>query len=287
MRRFFYDINNSETAAPLSQIAVGTEFTLTEVPFHHWCRVLRAKVGDHGILFDGLGGEYQVELTQIQKKSALAKIVKFNPVNNNANFISKIGLVMSRGERMDYAIQKATELGVTAIQLLSSHHGEVHLKPAQVDKKLNHWQQVALSACEQCGLNTPPIIYAPISINNWLKDEAQITEMCDYMQTIAKSDNYKKINQAADIRPDIKLVLAVPKGDNPPIPGGLISLMKDKSKTPYIQLLIGSEGGLSEEEISTAEAVGWQAWQIGKRVMRTETAPVVALATLQAWQDLN
>ncbi len=287
MRRFFYNISSSETFTPLSQIQVGTEFTLTDAPFHHWCRVLRAKVGEHGILFDGLGGEYQVELTQIQKKSALVKIIGFNPINNNANLITKIGLVMSRNERMDYAIQKATELGVTAIQLLSSHHSEMRLKPAQVAKKLNHWQQVALSSCEQCGLNTPPIIYAPISINDWLKNENQITNMCDYMQIIAKSDSYKKINQVTDIHPDIKLVLTVPKGDNSPIPSELIKLMKNKTRTPYIHLLIGSEGGLSSDEINQAKNAGWQAWQIGKRIMRTETAPVVALATLQAWQDLN
>ena len=81
---------------------------------------------------------------------------------------------MSRGERMDYAIQKSTELGVTAIQLLSSHHGEVNLKPAQVEKKLAHWQQVAIAACEQCGLNRPPLILAPLSIDDWLLNIASI-----------------------------------------------------------------------------------------------------------------
>ncbi|MEJ6070865.1 16S rRNA (uracil(1498)-N(3))-methyltransferase, partial [Psychrobacter sp. 16-Bac2893] len=136
---------------------------------HHWCRVLRANIGDKGILFDGFGGEYQVQLLTISKKNATVTLLSHTNNDNSAPIFTKIGLVMSRGERMDYAIQKSTELGVTAIQLLSSHHGEVNLKPAQVEKKLAHWQQVAIAACEQCGLNRPPLIIAPIPINDWLK----------------------------------------------------------------------------------------------------------------------
>lgn len=283
MRRFFYDFTNASTQTPLNELAQHSNqqtIDLTESIVHHWCRVLRAKVGDFGILFDGMGGQYQVELTQIQKKSAQAKIIDFSADNNQASLVTKIGLVMSRGERMDYAIQKATEMGVTAIQLLSSHHGEVRLKPSQIEKKLNHWQQVAISACEQCGLNTPPIIYAPMDISDWLQDDSQTGTPCDYMQPLADSDNYQPLNQQAMI----KLVLSVPKGNNPPTPAQLIPLMHNQDTTPYVQLLIGSEGGLSDEEITQAENAGWQAWQIGNRVMRTETAPVVALATLQAWQ---
>ena len=130
---------------------------------------MRASVGDQGILFDGFGGEYQVQLKSISKKSATATLLSQVTDDKTAPIICEIGLVMSRGERMDYAIQKATELGVTAIQLLSSHHGEISLKPAQVDKKLAHWQQVAIAACEQCGLNRPPLILSPLSVNDWLK----------------------------------------------------------------------------------------------------------------------
>ncbi|MEJ6070864.1 16S rRNA (uracil(1498)-N(3))-methyltransferase, partial [Psychrobacter sp. 16-Bac2893] len=136
---------------------------------HHWCRVLRANIGDQGVLFDGFGGEYQVQLLTISKKNATVTLLSHTNNDNSASIFTKIGLVMSRGERMDYAIQKSTELGVTAIQLLSSHHGEVNLKPAQIEKKLAHWQQVAIAACEQCGLNRPPLIIAPIPINDWLK----------------------------------------------------------------------------------------------------------------------
>lgn len=115
-------------------MAIGDSAELTENIVHHWCRVLRAKIGDQGILFDGFGGEYQVQLQVISKKHATVTLLAHVDTDRSAAVFTKIGLVMSRGERMDYAIQKSTELGVTAIQLLSSHHGEVNLKPAQVEK---------------------------------------------------------------------------------------------------------------------------------------------------------
>ena len=113
-------------------------------------------MGEQALFFDGQGGEYTVTLTDITKKQALVTINDFNPINRALPFTVNIALVMSRGERMDYAIQKATELGVSSIQLLTSQHGEVRLKADQADKKLAHWQQVAVSACEQCGLNIVP-----------------------------------------------------------------------------------------------------------------------------------
>ena len=179
VRRFFYatnsnisnDVTNEKAATypQLSTLPIGASVELTESIVHHWCRVLRATIGDQGVLFDGFGGEYQVQLLTISKKNATVTLLSHTNNDNSAPIFTKIGLVMSRGERMDYAIQKSTELGVTAIQLLSSHHGEVNLKPAQVEKKLAHWQQVAIAACEQCGLNRPPLIIAPIPINDWLK----------------------------------------------------------------------------------------------------------------------
>ncbi|WP_349773343.1 RsmE family RNA methyltransferase [Psychrobacter sp. WY6] len=126
-------------------MAIGDSAELTESIVHHWCRVLRANIGDQGILFDGFGGEYQVQLQVISKKHATVTLLAHVDTDRSAAVFTKIGLVMSRGERMDYAIQKSTELGVTAIQL-RSHHGEVNLKPAQVEKKLAHWQQVAIAA---------------------------------------------------------------------------------------------------------------------------------------------
>ena len=280
MRRFFYAAeaaSSADTFAPLASYALGDTLTLTDSVQHHWCRVLRAKVGDTGILFDGFGGEYVVALEGISKKDATVRLLAAHDIERDAPMLSKIALVMSRGDRMDYAIQKATELGVSAIQLLSSHHGEVTLKPAQVEKKLLHWQQVALSACEQCGLNRPPLIIAPQPLDTWLTVSADAPfVVSDIVAEMAKSAYYQRLLQPADIR----AVLSVPAAGMPAMPPTLKATLQKEA--PYIELLIGPEGGLSTDEITQAQTVGFEPWQIGPRVLRTETAPVVALASLQS-----
>ena len=188
---------------------------------------------------------------------------------------------MSRGERMDYAIQKATELGVTAIQLLSSQHSEVNLKPEQVVKKLLHWQQVAIAACEQCGLNRPPLILAPQPLKVWLQQENADDITVDLavsplVANLSQDSYYQTLKQQADLQ----LTLSVPAAGQPLMPSELLPVLAQKK--PYLELLIGSEGGLSQEECLQAESSGFVPWQIGTRVLRTETAPVVALATLHA-----
>ena len=300
MRRFFYAtnsnisndvINENEKAATypqLSTLPIGASVELTESIVHHWCRVLRANIGDKGILFDGFGGEYQVQLQTISKKHATATLLAHVDTDRNAAVLTKIGLVISRGERMDYAIQKSTELGVTAIQLLSSHHGEVNLKPAQVEKKLAQWQQVAIAACEQCGLNRPPLIIAPLSIDDWLlnvaaSEKANEKEMVvsPMVAELSKDAYYQVLQQPADLR----LQLSVPAAGQPLMPEALPVVLKQHA--PYIELLIGPEGGLSADECAKAADVGFAPWQIGPRVLRTETAPVVALATLSALATMH
>ena len=294
MRRFFYATSsdssdkNTPTYPQLSTLPIGASVELTENIVHHWCRVLRANIGDQGILFDGFGGEYQVQLNTISKKHASATLLAHVKTDRNAAILTKIGLVMSRGERMDYAIQKSTELGVTAIQLLSSHHGEVNLKPAQVEKKLAHWQQVAIAACEQCGLNRPPLILAPLSIDDWLLNISSIEKTKEkemvfspIVAELSKDAYYQVLQQPADLR----LQLSVPAAGQPAMPEALPVVLKQRS--PYIELLIGPEGGLSADECAKAADIGFEPWQIGSRVLRTETAPVVALATLATLHALS
>ncbi len=295
VRRFFYATNNNEYPK-LSCVTLGQSIELTEAITHHWCRVLRANIGDQGILFDGFGGEYTVQLQTISKKQATAVLLSYHADNRTSPILTKIGLVMSRGERMDYAIQKSTELGVTAIQLLSSQHGEVTLKPAQVEKKLTHWQQIAIAACEQCGLNRPPLILAPMTFNQWLEQENNLqahnqpidaianssvlsTSVSPSISELSQDSHYQILNHSADLQ----LQLSVPANDQPMMPVALNQILTKAQ--PYLELLIGPEGGLSDEECAQAEQKGFLPWQIGSRVLRTETAPVVALATLQAlWQ---
>ena len=274
MRRFFYNQPNL--------LQVGSTVPLTEDIFHHWCKVLRASVDEQALFFDGQGGEYTVTLTDITKKQALVTINDFNPINRALPFTVNIALVMSRGERMDYAIQKATELGVSSIQLLTSQHGEVRLKADQADKKLAHWQQIAVSACEQCGLNIVPNLLAPKAFSDWIDEPAGVPTSADVT----------------------KLILAVPPDDSGVVPpcnqieGNDIEHNDIEPITPYTNplphitnqfrqctlaqfwLLIGAEGGFSAQEITQAIERDFMPWQIGERVLRTETAPVVALSSL-------
>jgi 16S rRNA (uracil1498-N3)-methyltransferase len=229
-----------------ANISLGIDLTLElpEVVFHHWIRVLRAEVGDHATLFNGLGGEYDVELIDIHKKNATVRVLNFNPIDRAESYFVTLGQVMSKGDRMDYAIQKATELGVGAIQLLTSERCEMRFKYERDQKKIDHWQHIAIAACEQCGLNRVPKILPPLALEDWL----------------------------LQIKSELKLVLA-PMDAIKPLP----------QKLPEtIALLVGAEGGLNITEIEMAEKSGFLKWQIGKRILRTETAPVVALAQLMA-----
>ncbi|MFV5490038.1 16S rRNA (uracil(1498)-N(3))-methyltransferase [Acinetobacter sp. ASP199] len=225
-----------------ADLNVDSTVELTETVFHHWVKVLRAQVGETATLFNGQGGEYFVELVDVAKKSATVRINSFNLSNRTPKFKALLGQVMSKGDRMDYAIQKAVELGVSEIQLLTSERCEMRLKYDRDQKKLDHWQGVAIAACEQCGLNIVPKILPPMSLENWLQSTL----------------------------PQTKLVLAPNKDEADVLQNATLDLA----------LLIGPEGGLSEAEISAANTQGFVNWCIGERVLRTETAPVVALSIL-------
>ena len=225
-----------------TDLAVNTTVELTETVFHHWVKVLRAKLGETATLFNGHGGEYYVTLSEIDKKSAQVFVDGFSANNRTPAKSTLLGQVMSKGDRMDYAIQKAVELGVTAIQLLTSERCEMRLKYDRDQKKIDHWQGIAVAACEQCGLNIVPKILAPLSLQDWLKTDL----------------------------PTTKLVLAPEKEQNNVL---------ENTSTDFA-LLIGPEGGLSEAEIEQANQVGFKNWCIGDRILRTETAPIVALTLI-------
>jgi 16S rRNA (uracil1498-N3)-methyltransferase len=225
-----------------AELNVGRILELTESVFHHWVRVLRAKEQEQAIFFNGQGGEYLVTLTAINKKNAFVSVNHFEASDRTPPFKVILGQVMSKGDRMDYAIQKATELGVGTIQLLTSDRCEMRLKYERDQKKLEHWQSVAIAACEQCGMNRIPKIIPPIHVNDWVVSEL----------------------------PNSRFVLAPNKDQK--------NVLLDSSDN--IALLIGPEGGLSEAEIDFANQNHFQNWCIGDRILRTETAPVVALSIL-------
>ena len=277
MRRFFYTQPNS--------LQVGSTLPLTEDIFHHWCKVLRASMGEQALFFDAQGGEYTVTLTDITKKPAPVTINDFNPINRALPFTVNIALVMSRGERMDYAIQKATELGVSSIQLLTSQHGEVRLKADQADKKLAHWQQVAVSACEQCGLNIVPNLLAPKAFSDWIDEPAGVPTSSNVTKLIlaVPPDDSGVVTPCNQIEGDdighndIEPITPYTPYSNP-LPH--ITNQFRQCSLAQFWLLIGAEGGFAEQEITQAIERGFMPWQIGERVLRTETAPVVALSSL-------
>ena len=224
--------------------------TLEESAAIHIGRVLRMKAGDSVILFNGEGGSWQCQLTESGKKSVQAKTFEFFPDNNESPLTIEIGQGLSRGERMDYAIQKATELGVTVITPLFTERCEVKLNEERIEKRMNHWQQVAISACEQCGRNKPPQINKPVQLKQWLDDRSTTLNLVLHHRTEQALSGFKK--------PD------------------------------SVSLLIGPEGGLSADEIAMAEGNGCRPLALGPRVLRTETAPVAALALMQyLWGDLS
>lgn len=236
LSRFFID-------APLS---LG-QHELPEAQAHYIGRVLRHAVGDAVQLFDGSGLEYLGELIEVGKKAVRVELREQLAGQAESPLRIHLGQGLSRGERMDWAIQKATELGVGEITPIVSERCEVRLKDERADKRLAHWRQVAISACEQCGRSVLPMIHAPITLAEW----------------------------QAHVQAELKLVLH-------PVAAPLESHARPHS----LAFLIGPEGGLSETEVEQAKAAGFHAARLGPRVLRTETAPVVALAVAQQlWGD--
>lgn len=228
---------------PLPLAETG-EVALPDDVAHHLVRVLRSEVGTRFVLFNGDGGAWEAELVDAGKKRAVARLLARQADDRQSPLATHLGQVMSKGDRMDYAIQKATEMGVTEITPLTSERCELRLRGEErADKKLEHWRRVALSACEQCGRNLPPVIHEPAALADW----------------------------GARVQAELRLVLA------PAVAGALPA-----TPVASVAVVVGPEGGLSEAEIGALQAQGFLPWQIGPRVLRTETAPVAALALLQA-----
>lgn len=225
------------------ELATDAEISLGERNQQHLVRVLRMAAGEAFVIFNGDGTEYGAQLVSTGKREAVARVgARRQPVVESP-LATHLGQVMSKGDRMEYAIQKAVELGVTTITLLTSARCEIRLDGDRQDKKIHHLQNVAIHAAEQSGRVHVPELRGPVPLADWV----------------------------AEVGAELKLVLH---------PGAGTSALPANCATAA--LLVGPEGGLTEDEISGAVRRGFAPASLGPRVLRTETAPAAALAVLQA-----
>ena len=227
-------------------------YTLTGDRHRHLSRVLRLKVGATLTLFDGRGGEYAAEIEEIHRGQSVLRTGEYRNVENESPIPVRLAQSIGRGERTDYAIQKAVELGVTSIVPLLTHRGVVQLDAGRVEKRIEHWKGIIVHACQQCGRNRIPELCTVITLDEWLEDYE-----CGGMDLVMDPRAGSSI-------------------------GGL------DYGAGLITLLVGPEGGLDVEEIDAAYASGFRGITLGPRTLRTETAAVAGITTIQLkWGDLD
>lgn len=232
-------------------LAPGARIDLPEPVARHAVRVLRLPPGASLVLFDGRGGEYDATIERIERDRVVATLGNWRDTERESRLAITLVQALQAGEKMDYTIQKAVELGISGIVPVESRRSVTRLAGERAAKRVAHWQGVVASACEQCGRNRLPLVTPVEPLDHWL---------------------------ARPPEGGLRLMLA---------PGAELSLA-DLAPTDRVQLLIGAEGGLDPQEIIAARQVGFQAVRLGPRILRTETAGLAALAALQAlWGDFR
>lgn len=209
----------------------------------HVARVLRMREGESLVLFNGQGGEYLAQLECVEKRRVEVFVESFDAVDRESRVKIHLGQALVRGERMDYAIQKAVEIGVSDIHPLATQFSGVQLSEERVESRYKHWRQVIISACEQSGRTRLPRLHAISVLPEWLQQlpnsaQAWILQAGDYQQPQLNPDSEQYV-------------------------------------------CIGPEGGFSEQELEQAAQCGFHSLSLGRRILRTETAGVVAAAHLQ------
>lgn len=230
----------------------GIELVLPAAAAHHAVRVLRLGVGDTIALFTGTGGEMAATIRRADKRETVVRIERIDPVEREAQLAVTLVQAIAANDAMDYAVRKAVEMGVAAIAPVVSAQGARFPDGERGDKRLAHWQQIAVAACEQCGRNRVPVVAAPQDFGTWLgqRDAARRGVM---------------------LAPDAALTLpalAPPAG--------------------ALDVLIGPEGGFNQREHERAVAAGITAVRLGPRILRTETAGTAALGAINLlWGDFR
>jgi 16S rRNA (uracil1498-N3)-methyltransferase len=230
------------------QLSLGAEIELPERVARH-CAVLRLRRGDAVILFNGEGGEFSAELTRVSRGNAQVRVISRQTPERESPLAIALAQCVSSGDRMDTTLQKSTELGVSRIVPIASERSVVRLSSDRADRRVAHWRNVVIAACEQCG-------------RNHLPEVAAITDLAVFLS-----------GGAGD---GLRLLLA-PDADRD---------LKQLEPPRRVTLLVGPEGGLAPEERRGAQRSGFVPVRFGPRVLRTETAPLAAIAAMQAlWGD--
>lgn len=220
----------------------GDHVELDQRAHHHLVNVLRMRAADTLVLFNGDGQDYPATLIEASRRVAVTRIDSVQPNHTEAHRKVTLLQAIAKGERMDWVMQKATELGVHAIQPLQCERGAVNLSGARLDKRLAHWQGVVISACEQCGRSFVPPVLEPCDLGDLESDPEQIG-----------------------------IVLH---------PGADQTLTEISGSAEKVRVAIGPEGGFSDSEAAQLESIGYQKASLGQRILRTETAAIAALAVL-------
>jgi 16S rRNA (uracil1498-N3)-methyltransferase len=230
-------------------LAPGARFSLPPAPARHAARALRLAVDDVITLFNGRGGEYAARIERINKDEVAVAVTGFADVERESRLQIMLAQGISSGERMDYTLQKAVELGVAAIQPIAAKRSVVKLAGERADRRVAHWQGVVASACEQCGRNRVPGVAAPLGLAQWLGDHGGGRLL--FLSPLAE-------RRLADLPPPAATDC----------------------------LVAGPEGGFEADEIAALRAAGAIPVRLGPRVLRTETAALAALAAMQTlWGD--
>ncbi|MDR2709858.1 MAG: 16S rRNA (uracil(1498)-N(3))-methyltransferase [Burkholderiales bacterium] len=277
MPRFFFEHFPTETS-------VGQEISLPDAVFHHAVRVQRLKSGDACILFDGNGSAWSATLTSIDKRRAFARIENKLPTPTPSPFTVTLALAVTAAERMDWALQKGTELGASSFLLFYSERSHAQLNETRQERRSEHWRSVIISACEQCGQNRLPQLSPPETFDGALRmAEAHSVSAapdqnfpsptcgrgCPKGAGEGKKFGVPALRFFLDANASQTLSEALRSTQIPPPP-----------KQAF--LMIGPEGGFTADEIRAAQTAGWQTVRLGPRTLRAETAAAAALTLVQA-----
>ncbi len=232
-----------------SDLKVGQSAVLDERSSHHLARVLRVKINDAVTVFNGDGYNYTAKVASVTKTHVTVDLLSKEDPCNESPLVTHLGLAVSKGDRFEWAIKKATELGVSSISPILSQRVDVRLTPERWKKKQDHWQQIVISAGEQSGRAIVPEVHPPQPLGSWIETAEADQKFC--------------------LHPGLSN--ALPNG-----------------QPSSVALLVGPEGGLSDGEVAVASDYGFLGLNLGPRILRTETAPLVALSVVGAqWGDLR